>query len=177
MTLAVAVDNNHHQSGQKKKNSDSTELADIFNRYADDYIATHKLSPKQHKVIFNIRNCQKGEFGYHIDICNRCGYMEKGYNSCHDRHCPRCQGGKRRQWIQARINELLPVPYFHIVFTLPHFLFRSMSSNMSLFYAAFCLSPTSFFTGFPGLRYTVPTGVQSRVSFDQRSGCFALAAS
>jgi len=134
MTLAVAVHNIHHQPGQKKKNPNSLELADILNQYAGDYIATHKLSPRQHKVVFNIRNCQKGEFGYHIDICNKCGYMERGYNSCHDRHCPRCQGGKRRQWIQARINELLPVPYHHIVFTLPHFLFPLSLYNKTIIY-------------------------------------------
>ena len=132
MTLAVAVHTTHRPSGQKEKSSNTLELADILNRYVDDYIAINKLSPKQHKVIYNIRNCQKGEFGYHIDICNKCGYMERGYNSCHDRHCPRCQGGKRRQWVQARVKELLPVPYHHIVFTLPHFLFPLSLYNQTI---------------------------------------------
>jgi len=134
MPLAVVVHQTDHQSTQKKKISNTPQLSDILDQYADDYIAAHKLSPRQHKVIFNIRNCQKGEFGYHIDICDKCGHLSRGYNSCHDRHCPQCQGGKRRQWVQARINELLPVPYYHIVFTLPHFLFPLSLYNKAIIY-------------------------------------------
>lgn len=133
MGYAVTVDNHQHQPEQKTDSS-SLELADIFNQYADDYIAKHKISLKQHKVIFNIRNCQKGAFGYHIDICDNCGSTEKGYNSCHDRHCPKCQGNKRRQWVQSRVKELLPVPYYHTVFTLPHYLFPLSLYNKSIIY-------------------------------------------
>ncbi len=124
----------HKQPLTNNSEGRSLELADIFRLHADDYLANHKLSLKQHKVIFNIKHCRDGEFGYHIDICNKCDYTEKGNNSCRDRHCPKCQGSKRRKWVQARVRELLPVPYYHTVFTLPHFLFILSLYNKTLIY-------------------------------------------
>lgn len=68
----------------------------------------------------NIELCRTGELGYHVDICTTCNYVEHAYNSCRDRHCPKCQGIAGRKWVQSRIDDLLPVPYYHVVFTLPH---------------------------------------------------------
>lgn len=63
--------------------------------------------------------CRTAELGGHVDACTTCGAMHISYNSCRNRHCPKCQGHKREEWIAARESELLSVPYFHVVFTLP----------------------------------------------------------
>ena len=73
----------------------------------------------QHRTLQAIRRCRTKELGGHINQCDQCGKLHISYNSCRNRHCPTCQGHKREEWIQARNKELLPVPYFHIVFTLP----------------------------------------------------------
>ena len=66
-----------------------------------------------------LRDCRTAALGGHIDKCNDCHEVHISYNSCRNRHCPKCMGHKRHEWMQARIQELLPVPYFHVVFTLP----------------------------------------------------------
>lgn len=73
----------------------------------------------QLRVLSAIKNCRTAALGGHIDACTSCGTIRISYNSCRNRHCPRCQGNKREEWIQKREAELLPVPYFHVVFTLP----------------------------------------------------------
>ena len=73
----------------------------------------------QHRTLQAIRRCRTSEMGGHIDRCNRCKKIHFAYNSCRNRHCPSCQGHKREEWIAARTSELLPVKYFHCVFTLP----------------------------------------------------------
>ncbi len=66
-----------------------------------------------------VRHCRSAAMGAHVDGCTSCGHLRISYNSCRNRHCPKCQGAEREKWIQAREAELLPVPYFHVVFTLP----------------------------------------------------------
>lgn len=110
------------------------EVADIFRLYGDDYRATHSLTQKQRSVIYDIIHCRTNAFGYHIDICNECGYIEHSYNSCRNRHCPTCQGISQRKWVKARLKDLLPVPYYHVVFTLPHNLFPLSLYNKELIY-------------------------------------------
>ena len=87
----------------------------------------------QHSGVFNnwqmrtldaIRRCRSASMGAHVDGCSECGHLRISYNSCRNRHCPKCQGNEREKWIQAREQELLPVPYFHVVFTLPDLLNR-----------------------------------------------------
>lgn len=73
----------------------------------------------QLRTLHAIRRCRTKELGGHIDKCDTCQKLHISYNSCRNRHCPTCQGHKREQWIEARSKELLPVPYFHVVFTLP----------------------------------------------------------
>jgi hypothetical protein len=70
--------------------------------------------------MYDIEHCRCGEFGTHWEICDTCGHLEKGYNSCRNRHCPGCNNIAQRRWVKARIDELLPVSYHHCVFTLPH---------------------------------------------------------
>lgn len=96
------------------------ELADIFQRYGDAYQRTHFLTPSQRKVMHDIGRCRTAELGGHRTWCDRCGYERYTYHSCRNRHCPKCQTVAKEAWVQARQDELLPVPYFHNVFTLPH---------------------------------------------------------
>ncbi len=96
------------------------EVADIFQAYGAAYRETHRLTKKQHAVMRDIELCRTGDLGYHVDVCTYCAHEEHAYNSCRNRHCPKCQGIARRQWVEARMADLLPIPYFHVVFTLPH---------------------------------------------------------
>lgn len=98
----------------------SPTVGDIFREHGEQFRATHRLHPRQYKVMYDIEHCRCGEFGTHWNICDTCGHMEKGYNSCRNRHCPECNNISQRRWVEARINELLPVSYHHCVFTLPH---------------------------------------------------------
>ena len=85
-------------------------------------------------MIFDIEHCRTSTFGYHVDICTECGYTEHSYNSCRNRHCPKCQGISQRKWVQARLKDLLHIPYYHVVFTLPHKVFPMSLYNKVIFY-------------------------------------------
>ncbi len=102
------------------KNTSSPTVGDIFRKYGEKFRSEHRLHPRQHKVMYDIEHCRCGEFGSHWEVCDSCGHMIKGYNSCRNRHCPGCNNIARKKWVEARINDLLPVPYHHCVFTLPH---------------------------------------------------------
>ena len=85
-----------------------------------DKVESSGLNSWQVRTLRAIRDCRTVALGGHVDGCNSCGHIQISYNSCRNRHCPKCQGHKRQQWIDARESELLPVPYFHVVFTLPN---------------------------------------------------------
>jgi hypothetical protein len=121
----------------KKTNSDSAapriqelvELADIFRLYADDYRRSHALSYEQLKVMRHIQICRTAVLGGHVEQCDQCAFEQIAYNSCRDRHCPKCQTLTKEQWLNDRKAELLPCGYFHLVFTLPHELNPIILSN------------------------------------------------
>jgi hypothetical protein len=94
------------------------EVADVL-RKLDKKVERIGLNPWQLRTLRHIKHCRTAALGGHIDACDDCGNISISYNSCRNRHCPKCQGKNREQWIQAREQELLPVPYFHVVFTLP----------------------------------------------------------
>ena len=96
------------------------ELADVFARHADAYLSTHYATPIQRKVVRAIIACRTPALGGHREWCHRCGYERYLYHSCRNRHCPKCQSLAKARWVADRQRELLPVPYFHQVFTLPH---------------------------------------------------------
>jgi len=96
------------------------ELADIFRQYGQSYAKTHRLSAAQQKVMRAVEVCRTAELGGHLKQCDRCGFEHPSYNSCRNRHCPKCQSLAKAQWLQKQNAELLPVGYFHLVFTLPH---------------------------------------------------------
>jgi len=95
------------------------EVADILNRHGEAYLARHRLSRGQLKVIGAIRACRTAALGGHVMRCGDCDHATIAYNSCRNRHCPRCQGAAARDWLAARQADLLPVAYYHLVFTLP----------------------------------------------------------
>ncbi len=94
------------------------EVAGVLRALGGD-IEQIGLNTHQLRHLSAIRKCRTAELGGHVDACDECGTIHISYNSCRNRHCPKCQGHKREEWMQARVNELLPVPYFHLVFTLP----------------------------------------------------------
>jgi putative transposase/transposase-like zinc-binding protein len=96
------------------------EVQDIFKKYGPEYRRTHKIPHYQWKAMCAIENCRTAALGGHIDECDTCGHIKIAYNSCRNRHCPKCQSFTKEKWIEDRKNDLLPVKYFHVVFTIPH---------------------------------------------------------
>lgn len=97
------------------------EVADVLRRHGDAYRSAHAghLGRVERRVMGAIVACRTATLGGHIEACDDCGVARVAYNSCRNRHCPKCQGAARAQWLAARQAELLPVPYLHVVFTLP----------------------------------------------------------
>jgi len=97
------------------------EVADIFRRYGEAYREQHgaSMSTAQRRAMTAIELCRTAALGGHLERCDQCGHERNCFNSCRDRHCPKCQSLARAQWIEDRQSELLDVPYFHIVFTVP----------------------------------------------------------
>jgi len=96
------------------------EVADIVREYGQAFRATHPVSHEQARVLHAIEQCRTAALGGHVEVCEACGTEQISYNSCRNRHCPKCQGRARAKWLAAEQALLLPVPYFHVVFTLPH---------------------------------------------------------
>src|SRR5210317_817518 len=120
---------NTHNDTLAPKNQKQVELADIFRRYADDYRRSHTVSYEQLKVMHHIQICRTAALGGHLEQCDQCAFEQNAYNSCRDRHCPKCQTMTKEQWLNDRKAELLPCGYFHLVFTLPHDLNPIILSN------------------------------------------------
>jgi hypothetical protein len=97
------------------------EVADVFRRYGDAYRQAHAghLGRVERRAMSAIELCRTAALGGHIEACAECGLVRCAYNSCRNRHCPKCQGAARAEWLAARQAELLPAPYFHVVFTVP----------------------------------------------------------
>lgn len=96
------------------------EVADIFRDHSEAYRANHPLPASYLKVMHDIEVCRTAYLGGHIEKCDTCGAEINAYNSCRNRHCPKCQALTKARWLEARKAELLPLTYFHSVFTLPH---------------------------------------------------------
>jgi hypothetical protein len=97
------------------------EIADVFRRHGDAYAHAHDghLGRVKRRVMSAIELCRTAALGGHTEQCEDCGLVRCAYNSCRNRHCPKCQGQARAEWLAARQAELLPVAYFHVVFTVP----------------------------------------------------------
>ena len=95
------------------------EVADIFRAHGEAYRKTHPLTAEQRKAMRNIEVCRTAVLGGHVDVCLACDFTRPAYNSCRNRHCPKCQALKQAAWIEARRERILPTHYFHVVFTVP----------------------------------------------------------
>jgi hypothetical protein len=97
------------------------EVADVFRRHGEAYRLAHDghLGRTERRIMAAIEACRTSRLGGHVERCTACGLVRIAYNSCRNRHCPKCQGAARAAWLAERQAELLPVPYFHVVFTLP----------------------------------------------------------
>jgi hypothetical protein len=90
-----------------------------MDRYGDSYLAQHYTSPQEKGIIHLLSMCRTSLLGSHYEKCDKCSYIGKSYNSCRNRHCPKCQHKEKMQWTKDRMDELLPVGYYHLVFTIP----------------------------------------------------------
>ena len=97
------------------------EVADVFRCHGEAFRRSHgaHLGRIERRVMAAIELCRTPALGGHVEQCGDCGLVRCAYNSCRNRHCPKCQGLARAEWLEARQAELLPVPYYHVVFTLP----------------------------------------------------------
>ena len=116
------------------------EVADIFRAHGEVYRQTHVISPEQRTAMRAIEVCRTALLGGHVDVCNTCAFTRPAYNSCRNRHCPKCQVLSQAAWIDKRMEYVLPTHSFHVVFTLPHELgaltLRNRKTIFSLLFSA-----------------------------------------
>ena len=112
------------------------EVADVFRQHGEEFLKRwgHTVSPQQRKALRDIAACRTATLGGHIEQCDHCSHRVIAYNSCRNRHCPKCQSAVRDRWLAERAKELLPVPYCHVVFTVPEQLAPLALQNQRLFY-------------------------------------------
>jgi hypothetical protein len=123
--------------GAHPQHADATgklELAQVFARHGAAFRARHRLSAVQHRAMRAIVACRTEALGGHVERCDACGRLRYSYHSCRNRHCPKCQTLAKERWLAARRAELLPAPYFHVVFTLPHELNPLAQGNPRVIY-------------------------------------------
>jgi hypothetical protein len=114
----------------------TVEVADLLRTHGDRFVQENRswLSYQQLKVLRAIQRCRTPALGGHLDQCSQCGHSAISFNSCRNRHCPKCQAQARQRWLACRERELLGLSYFHVVFTLPHELNRLCQRNPALLY-------------------------------------------
>jgi hypothetical protein len=150
------------------------ELADIFRRHGDAYRHAHDghLGRVERRVMSAIELCRTAELGGHSELCTSCGLIRCAYNSCRNRHCPKCQGQARADWLAARQAELLPVPYFHVVFTLPAPVAEIAFQNKATVYAILFRAAARRSTAHDGSLADPASSCRSVCSPDSSAGCF-----
>ena len=111
-------------------------IQDVFHHFYSSFESTHDISPAQRKAAYHIMNCKTGAFGVNVSVCEDCGCMSVHYNSCRDRCCPMCQEFPKEKWVDARREDILDAPYFHVVFTVPEELNPIIYSNQKFLYTA-----------------------------------------
>ena len=110
------------------------ELAGVVRQFGHQLSVSHKLNARQVKVLGNIVSCRTAALGGHEEACDACGSVRYIYNSCGDRHCPKCQAAKQAFWIDDLLHNTLPIKHFHIVFTAPHHLNPLCLHNPGMYY-------------------------------------------
>jgi hypothetical protein len=116
------------------RTSGGLEVADIFRQHGPAYRESHRLPRNHLRVMRAIEVCRTAVLGGHKDQCDNCGHLEISYNSCRNRHCPKCQTLRKERWIEARSEDLLPIQYFHVVFTIPSELNPLVAMNRKVMY-------------------------------------------
>jgi len=117
-----------------KPEKKTPEIADVLYHHMDDYKAEYPLWPEHRKIVSDLLNCRTAHLGGHIERCDTCGAVRITYHSCRNRHCPKCQHMPRERWLEKRKDEILPVSYFHVVFTLPHELNTVILNNKKVMF-------------------------------------------
>ena len=150
------------------------EVADILRQYGEHYKSRYPVTENQRKVMAAIISCRTAQLGGHSEVCDNCAAMRNSYNSCRNRHCPKCQTMTKEEWLEKRKQELLPCGYFHMVFTVPHELNPLILSNRKellscLFQAvrntvlSFAADPQWKLEGKPGLLTILHTWSQTMI--------------
>ena len=121
-----------HLANSSEDTRPRLELADIWRRFGPSYVQTHSVSPVEQRIMDDLTACRTATLGGHIEHCSQGGFERQAYNSCRNRHCPKCQTVTKMRWVEARQAELLPTPYFHTVLTLPHELNPLVLANKRL---------------------------------------------
>jgi hypothetical protein len=121
-------------AGEASHGRTAFEVADVVRVYGARFLSTHPTSGAQRRVLRAIGRCRTVALGGHVEGCDACGHTRIAYNSCRNRHCPKCQGQQRAKWMAAEQAMLLPTEYFHVVFTLPHALTPLMRVNPRALY-------------------------------------------
>ena len=112
----------------------TVEVAGIFRRHGERYREQHRLPVQQLQLMRAIETCRTAALGGHVERCSHCRYQRIAYNSCRNRHCPKCQNRERGRWLERRKADLLPVEYFHAVFTIPEQLNALALQNKAVLY-------------------------------------------
>lgn len=110
------------------------EVADVIRLFRDALLREGGVTPARRRVMRALLACRTGELGGHVESCDSCDYRRIAYNSCRNRHCPKCQGSKQAKWLEDRAKDLLPVEYFHVVFTMPEELASIALQNKRVVY-------------------------------------------
>ena len=134
------------------------ELAGLVRAFGNELIDQNKLSPQQTKALYNIIQCRTATLGGHEEACDCCGEIRYSYNSCGDRHCPKCQNTKQAIWVEELIKSTLPVKHYHIIFTVPHCLNDVCLWNDSMYYNILFSAVWRTLHSFGYTHYGVETG-------------------
>jgi hypothetical protein len=134
------------------------ELADVVSLFGAGLLAAAKCTPLQLKVLGKISDCRTASLGGHEEVCDNCGTIRYSYNSCGDRHCPKCQAAKQALWVEDRMNDALDCKYFHIVFTVPEELNQICLLDSDLFYKSLFECIWSVLQQFGYTKYGVESG-------------------
>lgn len=136
-----------------------SELQDVFTQYGKAYRLNHSLPPNHLKAMYAIESCRTPLLGAHLDECDTCGNIQISYNSCRNRHCPKCQTLNKERWIEARTEDLLNVGYFHVVFTLPDTLNQVVYQNQEVVYNIFFKAVAETLTELAGDKKHLGAGI------------------
>jgi len=134
------------------------ELADVIKRFGDNLLSKGQLTPFQIKTLHKIVQCRTASMGGHQEQCDSCNQKRYSYNSCRDRHCPKCQASKQAIWIEQLLESTLPVKHYHIVFTIPHCLNKICLFNDREFYCLLFSAVWRTLHSFGYTHYGVETG-------------------